>query len=126
MKSILQKKENGRCYLCMILRGDYDRRSALEEHHIFGGPLRRQSEKYGLKVYLCIQHHREGPEAVHQNVKNMRLLQKIAQREFEKKRSREEFVRIFGRNYREDENGAGIGSGADRIGDPDGFIRWEA
>lgn len=40
------------CYICGY--GGYT-----EEHHIFGGTANRsRSERYGLKVQLCVEHHR--------------------------------------------------------------------
>ena len=99
-KSILHDKRDGTCYLCMLLNYDYDRRSNLEEHHVMdGNPNRRHSEHYGLKVYLCQQHHRTGPEAVHKNAANMRLLQRKAQEAFEKKYSHEKWMEVFGQNF---------------------------
>ena len=99
-ESILQKKD-GYCYLCMKLHNDYIRKIT-QEHHIFGGPNRPISEAEGMKVYLCLEHHIYGPEAVHRNNKTMRYLQQAAQREYEKTHTRKQFMRLFGRNYLED------------------------
>ena len=66
---------------------------------IYGKGNRPLSEKYGLKVYLCVRHHREGKEAVHKNVHNDLILKKTAQKVFEKKHSRKEFMETFGQNY---------------------------
>lgn len=99
-KSIMHDKTDGTCYLCMLLNGDYDRRTGLQEHHaILGNPGRKNAEHYGLKVYLCLQHHKEGKQAVHGNIQNQRLLQKRAQMAFEKKYSHEEWMEVFGINY---------------------------
>lgn len=99
-KSIMHNKQDRTCYLCMLLNCDYDTRTGLEEHHAFlGNPDRKHAEQYGLKVYLCVQHHREGPQAVHKNKENRRLLQRKAQEVFEKKHSREKWMEVFGRNY---------------------------
>lgn len=99
-RSIMQDKREGTCWLCMGLNGDYDRRTGLEEHHaIQGNPGRKLSEHYGLKVYLCRQHHREGPEAVHNNPGNRRRLQQEAQRTFERKYSHDRWMEVFGRSY---------------------------
>lgn len=95
--SILHKKD-GTCYLCRR-QGNYQQYKSLHEHHIFGGPNRLISEAEGLKVYLCIRHHVGSPEAVHNNHDNMRLLRQDGQRAFEKAHSREEFMRLFGKNY---------------------------
>lgn len=96
-KSILQPKEDKRCYLCM-LSGFYGVQQ-VEEHHIFDGPNRRTSEELGLKCNLCLRHHRIGPEAVHNNAENMHMLQQEAQRAFEETHTREEFISRIGRNY---------------------------
>lgn len=98
MKSIIQKQKY--CYLCDALHGEWNERS-LEEHHIFAGTAnRRQSEKYGLKVYLCQDHHRDGKEAAHRSRKSAQLLHEIGQTAFETQHgSRQAFMNIFGRNY---------------------------
>ena len=99
MKSIMHDKEDGTCYLCMLLHNDYQRRANLEEHHVFMGPSRRNSEKYGLKVYLCNQHHTNGKEAVHVSYEVCRILQSAGQQEFLKKYPDKDFMKIFGKNY---------------------------
>lgn len=99
MKSIMHNKENHTCYLCMMLHSDYDRRNFLEEHHVFNGPNKRLSEKYGLKVYLCREHHLTSKEAVHINPDIRHEVQKMAQRAFEKKYPDKDFMKIFGKNY---------------------------
>lgn len=98
-ESILHSKD-GTCYLCAKLNGDYSQKPYLEEHHIYGGnPNRKISEAEGMKVYLCAEHHRIGPEAVHNNRGNMRILQRDGQKVYEEEHSREEFMELFGRNY---------------------------
>ena len=82
-KSILQNQENKQCYLCMLLEGNYAYQT-VEDHHIFFGPNRRNSEIHGFKVNLCIRHHREGKEAVHLNRENDLILKEICQKEYEK------------------------------------------
>ena len=98
MKSILQKK-NGTCYLCMMLHGDYSRKEVQEHHVIFGTANRRLSEKYGLKVYLCLSHHEEGQEAVHRNAEIARMLKAQAQRAFGIRFPGLDWMKIFGKNY---------------------------
>lgn len=97
-KSILQEQKNKQCYLCMLLCGDYSYKR-VEDHHIYHGPNRRNSELYGFKVNLCIPHHREGKDAVHRNHEKDLILKKMCQREYEKDHTREDFVRIIGRSY---------------------------
>ena len=89
----------GTCYLCEM-EGDYSQKYT-ELHHIFDGPNRKISEANGLTVRLCLKHHREGKEAVHNNAEKMRLLQRTAQTKFEESHSRQEFMRLIGRNYLE-------------------------
>ena len=103
-KSIIQNKDKDRsCYLCNILHG-IDMEQIREEHHImFGGQHRKKAEHYGLKVYLCIPHHRTGKEAVHINKEMNEFLRVIAQIAFEKKYSNELWMQEFGRNYISDE-----------------------
>lgn len=92
MKSILQN--NKECIVCL--------NPNVEEHHIFYGVANRKlSEKYGLKVYLCPEHHR-GTNGVHG--KNGKILndklKKFAQTKFEEANPGVEFKEIFGRNYK--------------------------
>ena len=97
-KSVMHQKD-GTCYLCRELHDDYRYHRVLHEHHIFGAANRCLSEKYGLKVYLCVDHHMTGPEAVHSCSETMDFLHKKGQQEFEQDHSREEFMEIFGKNY---------------------------
>ena len=89
MRSIIQDKEE--CWFC--------KDTFVEEHHCFGGANRKFSEKYGLKVYLCHNHHNEPPFGVHFNKEAMDKIRRVAQAKFEETHTREEFMRIFGRNY---------------------------
>jgi methionine aminopeptidase len=68
--------------------------------HIFGGANRKNSEKYGLVVYLCGERcHRTGRYAAHNNAETMAYLRRKGQEMAEKQMSRDEFIKIFGRNY---------------------------
>lgn len=98
-KSILQDKRDGQCYLCMLLNNDEDRRTGLEEHHIFGGKNRSLSEHYGLKVYLCNEHHQSSTESVQRNKEINQLMHEIGQRAFEERYPNLNFMQIFGKNY---------------------------
>lgn len=101
----IMHQEPGTCYLCVRLHKDYQYHSYLEEHHAYDGkPNRTISEENGLKVKLCVSHHREGPEAVHNNAENMRLIQKDVQREYEKTHTRQQFIDLIGRNYIMEDN----------------------
>lgn len=91
-KSILQKEK--KCFYCGALYG-------LENHHVFGGPLRKLSEHWGLKVWLCHRHHNEPPEGVHHNREKREELQDFAQRMAMKVYGWDidDFREIFMRNY---------------------------
>lgn len=93
----MHKKDN-QCYIC-AKKGIDIYHFDLEEHHVFGGPNRKLSEHYGLKVYLCINHHRCGREAVHKNTQIMQDLHEDGQRAFEKANPGLNFREIFGKNY---------------------------
>lgn len=97
-KSIIQPRNRSYCYLCKLLYGD-DSYKYTEEHHVFDGPNKRKSEHYGLKVNLCIPHHRESKEAVHRNIEMNRKVQAAAQKVFEEKHPELSFLEVFGRNY---------------------------
>ncbi len=105
MKSIMHDKNSGTCYLCMRLHSDYSAKPVRQEHHaVFGTANRRLSEKYGLKVYLCLNHHEEGKEAVHKNAETALIVKKAAQKAFEDRWPELDFRKIFGRNYIVDED----------------------
>ena len=71
----------------------------LHRHHvIFGRGYRSLSEKYGLWVYLCYEHH-EGDEGVHKNKQVNVELRQQAEREFLKEHQLSEWMAIFSRNY---------------------------
>ncbi len=100
VKSIMHRREDHTCYLCMLLEGDHMTRSGLQEHHVMSGTAnRRLSEQYGLKVYLCVEHHTGGSMAVHRNINVQRVLQRKAQETFEEMYSREKWMEVFGRNF---------------------------
>ena len=103
MKSIMHNKDSGTCYLCTRLHSDYSAKLVRQEHHaIFGTANRKLSEKYGLKVYLCLAHHTEGKEAVHKNAETALVVKKEAQRAFEEHWPKLSFKEIFGCNYIDD------------------------
>ncbi len=94
MKSIINGNWKGTCYLCKRITGT-------EEHHIFGGPNRKLSERYGLKVYLCTHCHRDNKSGAHGSREVAEHLKQIGQAAFEENHTREEFIKIFGKNHLE-------------------------
>ena len=90
MKSIIQE-DTDYCFIC----GRY----GAEVHHIFFGTANRKlSEKYGLTVGLCYNHHR-GNKGVHFNRKLDLELKQMAQRRFIEVYPEVDFLAVFGRNY---------------------------
>lgn len=104
-RSIMQDKALHACYICDHYCGDPSPKSYLEKHHVFGGPLRKKSEHFGLTVYLCKRHHTGditgSKEAVHRpdcNDYALRL-KKAAQKQFESQYGHEKFMKEFDRNW---------------------------
>jgi hypothetical protein len=97
MNSIIQKDREC-CFLC----GMNANLEPLDEHHVFFGPNRKNSEKYGLKVYL---HHNRchifGARSVHQNAKVDKAIKRVVQKRAMKHYgwTIEQFREIFGKNY---------------------------
>lgn len=90
MDSIMQTKKE--CFICGCQKN-------LEDHHIFGGTAnRKKSEKYGLKAWLCYEHHREN-EGVHLNRILDLTLKAAGQKKFEEEHTREEFRNEFGKSW---------------------------
>lgn len=90
MRSIVQRSKD-ECFVCGSTRW-------LEEHHIiYFAHNRKNSEKYGLKVMLCKDHHTE----VHQGTTELRhTLEVIAQDAFEKEFPDKDFKDVFGKYVR--------------------------
>lgn len=80
MNGIIPGDIPGRCFLC-------GRRGATEVHHMMHGSRRAMAEQYGLKVHLCRRCH----AALHDAG------------QYDRDHTRAEWMRIFGKNYREDE-----------------------
>lgn len=92
-KSILQTEKE-----CYLTGSTYN----LHKHHIyFGNPGRKISEKNGFWVYLTGALHNQSNDGVHgKNGHELDLkLKRDCQRKFEETHSREEFMKLIGRNY---------------------------
>ena len=94
-ESIIRDNRKGVCYICRKV-------TKTEEHHIFGAANRGLSEEYGLKVFLCPYCHRDNKEGVHGNTEKMEHMHRIGQSAFERNHTREEFRKLFGKNYLDD------------------------
>ena len=98
MKSIIQT-DRDRCFLCGRVRSFGN---PLDDHHVFFGPNRNLSEKYGLKVFLCHTGcHTFGRNSVHEcaevNHELQRTVQRFAMNYYGW--STEDFIRLFGKSY---------------------------
>lgn len=72
----------------------------VERHHIFVGPSRNASEKYGFVVPLRPDLHPNGAQAGKQAHEIDQYLKRKAQQYFEEHYgSREEFRQIFGKSF---------------------------
>lgn len=79
-KSIIQAEKE--CYICRRWYAVKTTQS-LEEHHVLNGPLRSFSERHGLKVWLCHQHHNEPGMSPHHNAACAQTLKAVAQVKYE-------------------------------------------
>lgn len=83
-------KNDRECFICK-------RQGPLHVHHTLHGSYRKMADKYGLTVYLCPECHRD----LHDKGTFDRELQEIGQRYFEEQYGHEEFMRVFGKNFKE-------------------------
>lgn len=94
-----------KCYICG--ESNTDGINKLDKHHCFGGTANRKlSEKYGLTVELCHSKcHQLEENAVHMNKDTAQRIHEYGQRKFMREQGVgiAEFVRIFGRNYLDEE-----------------------
>ena len=91
MNSIIQDKKE--CFVCGSQVG-------LESHHCILGKNRKNAEQFGLKVWLCYNHHR-GTYGVHGKYGHelQDKLKIIAQERFEEVYPNKNFIDIFKINY---------------------------
>lgn len=91
MKSIISDDFENTCYLCGWV-------GRTQVHHIFGGPVRKTSDKYGLIVHLCLGCH----DRLHgKNGDEMKqYLHRVGQRAYEEQiGTRTQFIEEFIRSY---------------------------
>lgn len=77
--------KSGICEYC----GNYSKR--LDPHEIYGGSNRKRSIKHKFVKLICPR--------CHSNEEIINQLRIDIQKEFEKKRTREEFIKIIGKSY---------------------------
>ena len=91
MKSVFQRDKE--CWVCGMNRDCH-------EHHIFGGPCRKASEKRGLKIYLCPGHHNMSDAGIHFNEDLDNQVKTMGQKYYESHYgSRDQFRSEFIRSY---------------------------
>lgn len=83
-----------KCFLCGKV-------TQIEHHHIFGGPLRKKSDRYGLVVPLCRECHNTPPNGAHHNRHTAEYLKQYGQRKAMRENgwTKADFIREFGKNY---------------------------
>ena len=95
MKSVIQKEKE--CYVCKTRYG-------LHDHHIiYGTSNRKNSEKYGFKVWLCGKHHNLSNAGVHFNRElDLKLKCECQEWWLRNGRTKEEFRSVFGKWWSEE------------------------
>lgn len=87
------------CWLC----GANGVADPLDKHHLWGGALRKKSERDGLYVYLCHnQCHIFGRYAAHQCKETMQRLHEYGELKWLEERpgmTVKDFIREYGKNY---------------------------
>ena len=92
-KSIIPGDREDMCFLCHQFASSMN---PLQVHHcIHGTGNRRQADRYGLTVHLCMHCHM----ALHDRGEHDIDLERKAQAAFERGHSREEFMQIFGKSW---------------------------
>lgn len=96
-RSIMPKDDEHKCYMC-------EKQGRMELHHVYFGKNRKISDEQGFVVHLCRKCHRED-NGVHGKYGFLMdtYLKKTLQLEYEKTHSREEFMRLIGCNYLEED-----------------------
>ena len=91
MQSIISKTNY--CFLCGAL--------ATDTHHCLMGNKRKLCDKYGLTVRLSRKCHNKIHNPRNEAEKEMQMyLKRLAQKKYEDQiGNREDFIKIFGRNY---------------------------
>lgn len=89
-KSIMQTEKT--CYVT-------GSRDNLHRHHVFGGPLRKQSETWGCWVWLRADYHNMSNRGVHFDHQLDLRIKRECQEAFEAIHGHDRFMQIFGKSY---------------------------
>lgn len=91
LHSIISRKP--RCIVCGA-------REDIELHHVFGGKYRKLSDRYGLTVCLCKEHHR-GADGVHGGNRALdEALKRLAEHKFAEYYGHDLFKALFSADKR--------------------------
>lgn len=90
MRSIIQREDDRRCYLC-------EAQGMLETHHCIKGSNRKIADREGLTVYLCPACHR----LLHDTGRDEKKLMQIAEAVWMavNSKTKDDFRMLFGKNY---------------------------
>jgi len=93
MDSILQTSKE--CYITGAT-------TQLHRHHCYGGGRRKISEENGFWIWLRADYHNMSNHGVHFDHQLDLLIKQDCQRKYEETHTREDFIRLIGKNYLED------------------------
>jgi len=88
-RSIIPGDDPERCFICRRYRPEH-------VHHALHGSYRALADRYGLTVHLCIRCHSD----LHDKGLYDKELEEIGQEAFEAEYGHDEFMRIFGKNFK--------------------------
>ena len=88
-RSIIPGDDPERCFICRMYRPEH-------VHHVLHGSYRALADRYGLTVHLCIRCHSD----LHDKGLYDKELEEIGQEAFEAEYGHDEFMRIFGKNFK--------------------------
>ena len=92
-KSIIPGDVLDCCFIC----GSYD---TIQEHHIFGGSVKKTADRLGMVVHICLKCHTMIHSSDPEGIELKQMLHRLGQRIYEGQiGSREEFIRDFIRSY---------------------------
>ena len=89
VRSIIPGDDPERCFICRRYRPEH-------VHHVLHGSYRALADRYGLTVHLCIRCHSD----LHDKGLYDKELEEIGQEAFEAEYGHDEFMRIFGKNFK--------------------------
>lgn len=71
----------------------------MQEHHLFGGPCRKLSDREGLTIDLCVNDHLFDKRSIHNDPMLMKKWHQIGQKVYEEAYGKGSFIEVFRKNY---------------------------